>query len=116
MNIYIKTMTEDDDKEVVAQACMSIADIVKDCGFAAVELCKLQFLTVKCLEILGYAAKLFLMSLFQICHGLQRQHLLCYVKNHAVSKLSQTVKRMLTLITMKSSWTQFQIFCLLLRE
>ncbi|KAK1594076.1 hypothetical protein QYE76_027184 [Lolium multiflorum] len=38
MSIYIKTMTEDDDKEVVAQACMSVADIVKDCGFAAVEL------------------------------------------------------------------------------
>ncbi|KAM3314367.1 hypothetical protein ACQJBY_033291 [Aegilops geniculata] len=38
MNIYIKTMTEDDDKEVVAQACMSVADIMKDCGFAAVEL------------------------------------------------------------------------------
>ncbi|CAN6301477.1 unnamed protein product, partial [Urochloa humidicola] len=32
MNIYIKTMAEDDDKEVVAQACMSVADIVKDCG------------------------------------------------------------------------------------
>ena len=42
MNIYIKTMTEDDDKEVVAQACMSVADIMKDCGFAAVELCKLH--------------------------------------------------------------------------
>ncbi|VAH89037.1 unnamed protein product [Triticum turgidum subsp. durum] len=38
MSIYIKTMTEDDDKEVVAQACMSVADIMKDCGFAAVEL------------------------------------------------------------------------------
>ncbi|KAL5219275.1 hypothetical protein ABZP36_019959 [Zizania latifolia] len=37
MNIYIKTMREDDDKEVVAQACMSVADIVKDCGFAAIE-------------------------------------------------------------------------------
>jgi len=37
LNIYIKTMTEDDDKEVVAQACMSVADIVKDCGFAAIE-------------------------------------------------------------------------------
>jgi hypothetical protein len=48
MNIYIKTMTEDDDKEVVAQACMSVADIVKDCGFAAVELCKLHFLRVRC--------------------------------------------------------------------
>jgi len=34
-------MTEDDDKEVVAQACMSVADIVKDCGFAAIEPCKL---------------------------------------------------------------------------
>lgn len=48
MNIYIKTMTEDDDKEVVAQACMSVADIMKDSGFAAVELCKLQFLRVWC--------------------------------------------------------------------
>ncbi|XP_050375567.1 uncharacterized protein LOC126793165 [Argentina anserina] len=37
MNIYIKTMTEDDDKEVVAQACMSIADIIKDFGYMAVE-------------------------------------------------------------------------------
>ncbi|XP_072991825.1 probable importin subunit beta-4 [Typha latifolia] len=37
INIYIKTMTEDDDKEVVAQACMSIADIVKDCGYMAIE-------------------------------------------------------------------------------
>ncbi|XP_057466083.1 uncharacterized protein LOC130755649 [Actinidia eriantha] len=37
MNIYIKTMTEDDDKEVVAQACMSIADIIKDIGYIAVE-------------------------------------------------------------------------------
>lgn len=40
LNIYIKTMTEDDDKEVVAQACMSIADIVKDLGYVAVEPCK----------------------------------------------------------------------------
>ncbi|XVF02933.1 hypothetical protein REPUB_Repub04eG0217300 [Reevesia pubescens] len=37
MNIYIKTMTEDDDKEVVAQACMSIADIIKDYGYMALE-------------------------------------------------------------------------------
>ncbi|KAG2541956.1 hypothetical protein PVAP13_9NG667300 [Panicum virgatum] len=37
LNICIKTMTKDDDKEVVAQACMSVADIVKDCGFAAIE-------------------------------------------------------------------------------
>lgn len=41
LNIYIKTMTEDDDKEVVAQACMSIADIIKDFGYMAVEPCKL---------------------------------------------------------------------------
>ena len=41
LNIYIKTMTEDDDKEVVAQACMSVADIMKDFGFMAVEPCKL---------------------------------------------------------------------------
>ncbi|THG13364.1 hypothetical protein TEA_013248 [Camellia sinensis var. sinensis] len=37
MNIYIKTMTEDDDKEVVAQDCMSIADIIKDIGYIVVE-------------------------------------------------------------------------------
>ncbi|RXH92312.1 hypothetical protein DVH24_033208 [Malus domestica] len=37
MNTYIKTMTEDDDKEVVAQACMSLADIIKDYGYMAVE-------------------------------------------------------------------------------
>ncbi|KAL9246199.1 hypothetical protein vseg_019764 [Gypsophila vaccaria] len=33
LNIYIKTMTEDDDKEVVAQSCMGIADIIKDIGY-----------------------------------------------------------------------------------
>lgn len=37
MGIYIKTMTEDDDKEVVAQACMGIADIIQDIGFVAIE-------------------------------------------------------------------------------
>ncbi|KAG4148850.1 hypothetical protein ERO13_D05G309200v2 [Gossypium hirsutum] len=37
MNIYIKTMTEDDDREVVANACMSIADIIKDYGYMALE-------------------------------------------------------------------------------
>ncbi|XP_010916537.1 probable importin subunit beta-4 [Elaeis guineensis] len=37
MNICIKTMTEDDDKEVVAQACMSTADVMKYCGYAALE-------------------------------------------------------------------------------
>lgn len=42
MNIFIKTMTEDDDKEVVAQACMSIVEIIKDYGYIAVESCKLE--------------------------------------------------------------------------
>ncbi|KAF8411764.1 hypothetical protein HHK36_004322 [Tetracentron sinense] len=37
MVIYIKTMTDDDDKEVVAQACMNTADIIKDCGYMAIE-------------------------------------------------------------------------------
>lgn len=37
MNIYMKTMVEDDDKEVVAQACMSVADIIKDFGYSAME-------------------------------------------------------------------------------
>ncbi|KAL1536317.1 importin-4 isoform X1 [Salvia divinorum] len=37
LNIYMKTMTEDDDKDVVGQACMSVADIMKDFGYMAVE-------------------------------------------------------------------------------
>ncbi|KAG4955672.1 hypothetical protein JHK84_041654 [Glycine max] len=37
MNIYIKTMVEDDDKEVVAQACTSVADIIRDYGYATLE-------------------------------------------------------------------------------
>ncbi|XP_019169356.1 PREDICTED: importin-4 [Ipomoea nil] len=37
MGICIKAMAEDDDKEVVAQACMGIADITKDFGYATVE-------------------------------------------------------------------------------
>ncbi|XP_074331431.1 uncharacterized protein LOC141668440 [Apium graveolens] len=37
MNIYIKTMTEDDDKEVVAQACMSVADIIKELPYITIE-------------------------------------------------------------------------------
>lgn len=40
MNIYIKTMTEDDDKEVVAQACMSVADIIKEIPYLTIEPCK----------------------------------------------------------------------------
>ncbi|XP_071697330.1 uncharacterized protein [Rutidosis leptorrhynchoides] len=37
MTIYIKTMIEDDDKEVVTQCCMSVAEIIKDFGYAAIE-------------------------------------------------------------------------------
>ncbi|XP_028753292.1 importin-4 isoform X2 [Neltuma alba] len=37
MKIYIKAMVEDDDKEVVAQACTSIADIIRDYGYSALE-------------------------------------------------------------------------------
>ncbi|KAJ8461045.1 hypothetical protein OPV22_033971 [Ensete ventricosum] len=37
MKIYINTMTEDDDKEVVAQACMGMADIMKECGYMVIE-------------------------------------------------------------------------------
>ncbi|KAL9261776.1 putative importin subunit beta-4, partial [Drosera capensis] len=37
MNIYIKIMTDDDDKEVVAQACIGIAEIVNAFGFVAAE-------------------------------------------------------------------------------
>ncbi|KAJ7968063.1 importin-4 [Quillaja saponaria] len=37
MHIFIKTMTEDDDEEVVARACMNIADIIKDYGYMIIE-------------------------------------------------------------------------------
>lgn len=33
-------MTEDDDKEVVAQACMSYADIIKELPYLTIESCK----------------------------------------------------------------------------
>lgn len=39
MTIYIKTMIHDDDKEVVSQACMSVAQIIKDFGYIAIEPC-----------------------------------------------------------------------------
>ncbi|BAU02341.1 hypothetical protein VIGAN_11184800, partial [Vigna angularis var. angularis] len=34
---YDKEVVEDDDKEVVAQACTSLADIIIDYGFATLE-------------------------------------------------------------------------------
>ncbi|KAI7742673.1 hypothetical protein M8C21_027816 [Ambrosia artemisiifolia] len=37
MAIYIKTMNQDDDKEVVAQTCMSVAQIITDFGYVAME-------------------------------------------------------------------------------
>lgn len=43
-------MTEDDDKEVVAQACMSVADIMKDCSYAALESCELNFVLVSYID------------------------------------------------------------------
>lgn len=43
MSTYIKAMNEDDDKEVVAQACTSIADIIRDFGYSALEPCKHAF-------------------------------------------------------------------------
>lgn len=42
MEIYISTMTEDDDKEVVAQACTGMAEIMKESGYVAIESCKLK--------------------------------------------------------------------------
>lgn len=44
MNICIKTMVEDDDKEVVAQACTNVADIVRDYGYATLEPCKCRII------------------------------------------------------------------------
>ncbi|XP_031497827.1 uncharacterized protein LOC116262518 [Nymphaea colorata] len=37
MNIYLRTLKEDDDKEVVAQTCTSIVEIVNSCGYAPIE-------------------------------------------------------------------------------
>uniref|UniRef100_A0A7N1A085 Importin N-terminal domain-containing protein n=1 Tax=Kalanchoe fedtschenkoi TaxID=63787 RepID=A0A7N1A085_KALFE len=42
MNIYIKTMTDDDDKEVVAQACMAVAEIINEFGYVAIDPYMLQ--------------------------------------------------------------------------
>ncbi|KAK8966711.1 hypothetical protein KSP40_PGU008851 [Platanthera guangdongensis] len=36
LNIYIKTMTDDMDKEIVAQACLSVAEIMKEFNYAAI--------------------------------------------------------------------------------
>nr|ATG70913.1 ARM repeat superfamily protein [Juniperus phoenicea] len=37
MNLYLRAMQEDDDKEVVSQACMCTAEIMKSFGFNAIE-------------------------------------------------------------------------------
>ncbi|CAM8919178.1 unnamed protein product [Rhodiola kirilowii] len=42
IKIYIKTMTDDDDKEVVAQACMAVAEIINEFGYVAMEPFMLQ--------------------------------------------------------------------------
>lgn len=68
LEIYIKTMIGDEDKEVVAQACMDMADIIKECGYMAVEPCMclffllhfFKFLGVKVLESLSLNAAKFL--------------------------------------------------------
>lgn len=46
LNIYIKTMTEDEDKEVVAQACMSVAEIIKESSYVAIASCKIPNLCI----------------------------------------------------------------------
>lgn len=42
--IYVKSMNEDDDKEVVAQVCTNIAEIMNEFGYVAVEPCKCQLI------------------------------------------------------------------------
>ncbi|KAL8205840.1 hypothetical protein R6Q57_009391 [Mikania cordata] len=37
MTIYMKTINQDEDKEVVAQTCMSVAQVIRDFGYAAIE-------------------------------------------------------------------------------
>ena len=44
-NISSYLLFEDDDKEVVAQACTSVADIIRDFGYATLEPCKHTILT-----------------------------------------------------------------------
>ncbi|KAG0485277.1 hypothetical protein HPP92_009356 [Vanilla planifolia] len=36
LRVYVKTITEDEDKEVVAQACMGVAEIMKDFGHMSI--------------------------------------------------------------------------------
>lgn len=42
MEKYIFAMTNDEDKEVVAQVCTNTADIMKEYGYAAIEPCKMH--------------------------------------------------------------------------
>lgn len=41
MKIYIQTMFDDDDKDVVAQACTSTVVVINDCSYVALEYCKI---------------------------------------------------------------------------
>ena len=65
MNIYIKTMAEDDDKEVVAQACLSIADIMKDYGYIAIQNCGCQFHKKSYFTVFNLLSTLGLKALFR---------------------------------------------------
>lgn len=50
MNIYLKTMNDDDDKEVVAHACTSVADIIREFGYMAMEPCKYDLVGISVLS------------------------------------------------------------------
>lgn len=41
MTVYVKRISEDDDKEVVAQVCTSISSIMENCDYMAVKHCKI---------------------------------------------------------------------------
>lgn len=122
MRIYIKTMTDDDDKEVVAQACMSVADIFKDYGFVAVEPCKCCCSGLhSTFEIRNFCTLLLHLDsnlvLFQICLSLLMQPWYCLEKNQLVSNQIMIVTMMMLILNMmKSLWMQFLTFFLHLQN
>lgn len=40
MEAYLRSMNEDDDKDVVAQVCSSLVDVLKSVPFEALQQCK----------------------------------------------------------------------------
>ncbi|KAI3752743.1 hypothetical protein L2E82_24780 [Cichorium intybus] len=94
MKIYIKTMNEDDDMEVVAQACMCVAQITKDFGYIVVE-SRIEFLlSIHCIHHLFLNFTNFPNVLILICFEISN------------SDIHQLVESTLVLLWQKSTCQQ----------